>query len=150
MLLVDTVRAPLLVVRMPLDTIYLTRHGVNPLPLSHEAETDTIQHRLNWTIDLRTGVYKSQFPTPTGSPVDPSLTSHGVRQSLELAAHLSSREFAPKPWRIYSSPFYRCLQTIQPSVEALQAGPKDDGVELNVRLENGLGHVRSSASRLPI
>ncbi|RAL16859.1 phosphoglycerate mutase family protein [Aspergillus homomorphus CBS 101889] len=89
---------------MPLDTIYLTRHG----------------HRLNWTIDYKTGTYHAQFPTPTGNPADPTLTSHGVRQSHELAAHLASDDFHPKPFRVYCSPFYRCLQTIQPSVDALK------------------------------
>ncbi|PLB48880.1 phosphoglycerate mutase family protein [Aspergillus steynii IBT 23096] len=118
---------------MPLDTIYLTRHG----------------HRLNWTIDYKTGTYISQFRTPTGNPADPTLTSHGVRQSHELAAHLASPSFHPKPFRIYSSPFYRCLQTIQPSVEALkenqrtqgpeQAGNIDARADFDVRIENGVG-----------
>ncbi|KAJ5167331.1 uncharacterized protein N7482_006112 [Penicillium canariense] len=123
---------------MPLDTIYLTRHG----------------HRLNWTIDVRTGTYKSQFPTPTGNPADPALTSHGVRQSHELAVHIAGPDFHPKPFRVYSSPFYRCLQTIQPSVEELRKkhheskytsnngslhGQIDPAADLDVRIENGLG-----------
>ncbi|PWY88793.1 phosphoglycerate mutase family protein [Aspergillus sclerotioniger CBS 115572] len=126
---------------MPLDTIYLTRHG----------------HRLNWTIDYKTGTYHSQFPTPTGNPADPTLTSHGVRQSHELAAHFTSDEISPKPFRIYSSPFYRCLQTIQPSVEALRKQQQqqvqedssqslnndpstiDKHADLTVRIEPGLG-----------
>ncbi|CAL5866888.1 uncharacterized protein PFLUO_LOCUS1099 [Penicillium psychrofluorescens] len=123
---------------MPLDTIYLTRHG----------------HRLNWTIDLRTGEYKAQFATPTGNPADPALTSYGVKQSHELAAHMAAPDFYPKPFRVYSSPFYRCLETIQPSVEALMRiaaeqghdrskGNGKEGIEegavLDVRLENGLG-----------
>ncbi|KAB8069104.1 phosphoglycerate mutase family protein [Aspergillus leporis] len=118
---------------MPLDTIYLTRHG----------------HRLNWTIDFKTGEYKSQFPTPTGNPADPTLTSHGVRQSHELAEHLVTPEFSPKPFRIYSSPFYRCLQTIQPSVEALKERQRntpssiaigiDREADFDVRIENGVG-----------
>lgn len=89
----------------------------------------------------------SAFPTPTGNPSDPSLTSHGVTQSLELAAHLSSPDFHPKPFRIYSSPFYRCLQTIQPSVERLKAGAKSgeisigDGADFDVRVEDGIGYV---------
>ncbi|KAJ5089260.1 Histidine phosphatase superfamily clade-1 [Penicillium argentinense] len=125
---------------MPLDTIYLTRHG----------------HRLNWTIDHRTGTYKPQFPTPTGNPADPALTSHGVRQSYELAVHIARPDFHPKPFRIYSSPFYRCLQTIQPSVEELKRkhqetksengtgakvsshGQIEPTADLDVRLENGL------------
>ncbi|KAJ5578602.1 Histidine phosphatase superfamily clade-1 [Penicillium hispanicum] len=121
---------------MPLETIYLTRHG----------------HRLNWTIDLRTGIYKSQFPTPTGNPADPALTSHGVRQSHELAVHVNSPQFHPKPFRVYSSPFYRCLQTIQPTVEELKKqhqdtkfktevvhGQIDQNADFDVRIENGLG-----------
>ncbi|KAI9042173.1 phosphoglycerate mutase family protein [Aspergillus affinis] len=120
---------------MPLDTIYLTRHG----------------HRLNWTINYKTGTYISQFRTPTGNPADPTLTSHGVRQSHELAAHLSSPSFHPKPFRVYSSPFYRCLQTIQPSVEALKErqrtrtnegegdGKIDENAVFDVRIENGVG-----------
>ncbi|KAJ5596870.1 Histidine phosphatase superfamily clade-1 [Penicillium hetheringtonii] len=126
---------------MPLDTIYLTRHGL----------------RLNWTIDHRTGIYKPQFPTPTGNPADPALTSHGVRQSHELAVHITAPEFHPKPFRVYSSPFYRCLQTIQPSVEELKRkhqdissgnddtsttalhGQIEKAANFNVRLENGLG-----------
>lgn len=89
----------------------------------------------------------SSFPTPTGNPADPSLTSHGVSQSLELAAHVSSPDFHPKFFRVYSSPFYRCLQTIQPSVERLKAGVKsgevnmDQGVDLDVRVEDGIGYV---------
>ncbi|CAI7669453.1 unnamed protein product [Penicillium viridicatum] len=122
---------------MPLDTIYLTRHG----------------HRLSWTIDFRTGTYRSQFPTPTGNPADPALTSHGVNQSHELAEHIAGPQFHPKPFRVYSSPFYRCLQTIQPSVEELkrisaesgksqqdgQPGSIDRHAEFDVRIENGLG-----------
>ena len=98
---------------------------------------------MNWTIDYATGTYHSTYPTPTGNPADPSLTAHGVRQSHELAAYLSSERFpGPKPCIVYSSPFYRCLQTIQPSVEALDGD--GDGLpsvkrEKGVRVENGLG-----------
>ncbi|GIC91538.1 phosphoglycerate mutase family protein [Aspergillus udagawae] len=118
---------------MPLDTVYLTRHG----------------HRLNWTIDHKTGTYKALFPTPTGNPADPTLTSHGVRQSHELAAHIASPGFQPKPFRVYCSPFYRCLQTIQPAVEALKAKQQqqqheqssdiEPGADFDVRIENGIG-----------
>lgn len=129
---------------MPLDTIYLTRHGVrsvHPTTIQSNPTNPTNnkqQHRLNYTIDPRTGTYKSAFPTPTGSPVDPCLTSHGVQQSHELAAHLAGGSLHPKPGWIYSSPFYRCLQTIRPGVEMLRDGR--DGA-LDVRLENGIGYV---------
>ncbi|KAJ0425783.1 histidine phosphatase superfamily [Aspergillus carlsbadensis] len=120
---------------MPLDTIYLTRHG----------------HRLNWAIDYKTGKYTSQFPTPTGNPSDPTLTSHGVIQAHELAAHIVGDKVHPKPWRVYSSPFWRCLQTIQPTAETLSAAAKEQGnedgkrlgieggAEFGIRVENGLG-----------
>ncbi|KAJ5535843.1 Histidine phosphatase superfamily clade-1 [Penicillium frequentans] len=118
---------------MPLETIYLVRHG----------------HRLNWTIDFHTGTYKAQFPTPTGNPADPALTSYGIQQSHELAAHIGDPEFHPKPFRVYSSPFYRCLQTIRPAVEELKKqqdaaretglGHIDPASNFDVRIENGLG-----------
>lgn len=113
-----------------------------------ESLTISLQHRLNWTIDYKTGTYKAQFPTPTGNPADPTLTSHGVRQSHELAAHIASPGFQPKPFRVYCSPFYRCLQTIQPTVEALKAkqqqssdgdGDIDPCADFDVRVENGIG-----------
>ncbi|WEW54709.1 hypothetical protein PRK78_000132 [Emydomyces testavorans] len=118
---------------MPLDTIYIIRHG----------------HRLNWTIDLSTGTYRATYPTPTGNPVDPTLTQPGVRQSHELAAHICSEAFNPKPCRVYSSPFYRCLQTIKPAVEGLreiQEEEKRPDVDLTVRIENGLGEWFGSSS----
>lgn len=151
---------------MPLDTIYLTRHGVGtptlcylyPCLYPHSQSSGNYpgvqltqhQHRLNFTVDPQTGQYSSQFPTPTGNPADPILTSHGVQQSHELAAYLGSPGFQPKPFRIYSSPFYRCLQTIRPSVEALREQQQEnknrkeswrveEGAVLDVRLENGVG-----------
>ncbi|KAF3397425.1 Uncharacterized protein DPV78_008040 [Talaromyces pinophilus] len=114
---------------MPLDTIYLVRHG----------------NRNNWEIDFDKQEYIPEFPTPTGNGADPTLNSSGVQQSHELASHISSPNFTRKPFRIYSSPFYRCMQTIQPTVEQLtkktQSGEidLDVGTDLNVRVENGLG-----------
>ena len=67
---------------------------------------------------------------------------------------MAAPEIHPKPFRVYSSPFYRCLATIQPSVEHLMRIAAEQGHEesmgkgriekdavLNVRLENGLGLV---------
>jgi transcription factor C subunit 7 len=118
---------------------------------------------MNWTIDHKTGTYHSNFPTPTGNPADPTLTAHGVRQSQELAAHVTSEGFAPRPWRIYSSPFYRCIQTIRPSVEALKTKKKqqqqrgsaspasnDDGSDFDIRVENGLGYEKTSLLNRPL
>lgn len=70
----------------------------------------------------------------------------------ELAAHIASPGFQPKPFRVYCSPFYRCLQTIQPTVEALKAKQQqqqqqqheessdiDACADFDVRVENGIG-----------
>lgn len=100
---------------------------------------------MNFTVDHRTGEYSSLYPYPTGNPADPVLTLHGAQQSQELAAHVASDEFSPKPFRVYSSPFYRCLQTIRPTVEALKerqrAGKADveREADFDVRVESGLG-----------
>jgi transcription factor C subunit 7 len=83
------------------------------------------------------------------------LTSHGVQQSHELAAHLVSGDVIPKPFRVYSSPFWRCLQTIEPAVRALKGAKEmskgkevggetgwiDVNAEFEIRVENGLGFV---------
>ncbi|CAK7268645.1 C6 zinc cluster transcription factor-like protein [Sporothrix epigloea] len=109
---------------MSLEYIYITRHGVD-------------KFRPNWTVDPATGVYTGLVPSPTGHFADPALTSHGVSQSQELAAHLVRRPTVPGPGdrpipvpveRIYSSPYYRCLQTIQPFVQAVS---KNDQPELD-------------------
>ncbi|KAI0386118.1 histidine phosphatase superfamily [Hypomontagnella monticulosa] len=47
-----------------------------------------------------------------------SLTSHGVEQANDLAAYLL--EVDPPIEQVYSSPYYRCLQTIQPFVRDLR------------------------------
>src|SRR5699024_782415 len=91
-----------------------------PILYSPHPPLTSKQLRLNFTVDARTGLYMTQFPTPTGNPSDAALTSHGMTQSFELAAHIASPDFCPKPFRIYSSPFYRCLKTIQPAVERLK------------------------------
>ena len=124
---------------------------------------DTHQHRLAYTMDHKTGEYFCLFPNPTGIPADVVLTLHGVNQSRELGAHLASRQFVPKPFRIYSSPFYRCLQTIQPTVEMLKERHQeqrlrgvdngiDDGAVFDVRTENGLGYAfsREKERRTPL
>lgn len=98
---------------------------------------------MNWTVDHTTGQYYAQFPTPTGIAVDPVLTASGEKQAVELGEYLNSDAFPGlRPFRIYCSAFYRCLQTIEPGVKALkerQAREKLPGVDLDVRLERGLG-----------
>ncbi|WYZ40543.1 hypothetical protein EsH8_IV_000884 [Colletotrichum jinshuiense] len=88
---------------MSLEVIYVARHGF----------------RSNWLVDPSTGSYTASIPSPTGIPVDPALTAHGVDQAKELGAHLLTVE--PPIEAVYSSPYYRCLQTITPFV-ALKEG----------------------------
>ncbi|KAL5604490.1 hypothetical protein BROUX41_002452 [Berkeleyomyces rouxiae] len=83
---------------MSLEILYIARHGF----------------RTTWSVNAATGEYSSAFPSPTGIPSDPALTSHGVEQSLELADRLGSIE--PPIEAVFSSPWYRCLQTISPFV----------------------------------
>ncbi|KOS17196.1 Transcription factor tau 55 kDa subunit [Escovopsis weberi] len=81
---------------MSLEKIYVVRHGF----------------RTSWSVDHLTGTYSSSIPSPTGIPVDPALTAHGVEQAGELALHLARLD--PPVGVVYSSPYYRCLQTIAP------------------------------------
>ncbi|KAM3521426.1 hypothetical protein MY4038_009047 [Beauveria bassiana] len=83
---------------MSLEKIYIVRHGF----------------RTTWTVDNK-GNYQSHIPSPTGIPADPPLTSHGIEQAAELAAHLAT--LTPAVEAVYSSPYYRCLQTIDPFVK---------------------------------
>ncbi|KAI2470415.1 histidine phosphatase superfamily [Annulohypoxylon bovei var. microspora] len=72
--------------------------------------------RSHWTVDPSTGNYSSFIRSPTGLPTDPALTSHGVDQANQLATHLL--ELNPPIEQVYSSPYYRCMQTIQPFVRS--------------------------------
>ncbi|KAI1384593.1 phosphoglycerate mutase-like protein [Hypoxylon trugodes] len=83
---------------MSLEVIYVARHGF----------------RSQWMVDPSTGTYTSPIRSPTGLATDPALTSHGVDQANELAAHLLGVN--PPIDQIYSSPYYRCIQTIQPFI----------------------------------
>ena len=107
--------------KMPVKDILLLRHG----------------HRIAWTLDPTTGKYTSNHPFPTKLPADPPLASHGVDQAVEtgeyFAKHLSDIAKQDR-LRIYTSLFYRCLQTLKPTVEKLRAGPSP---ELQVRGERG-------------
>jgi transcription factor C subunit 7 len=76
--------------------------------------------------------------TPTGIPTDPPLTSKGVEQSKELAEYLCNIE--PPIERIYSSPFYRCLQTLKPTTDRLF---RDGRVKGKIRIDRGVGYVEA-------
>jgi transcription factor C subunit 7 len=93
-------------------------------------------------VDPKTGEYSTAIPSPTGIPSDPALAGYGVKQSKELAAHLMTR--SPPIQRFYSSPFYRCLQTINPSVEALSTSTSDPETH-KIRGENGVGEWYGTA-----
>jgi transcription factor C subunit 7 len=90
--------------------------------------------RSNWSVDPQTGQYTASMRTPTGIPTDPPLTSKGVEQSKELAQHLVSID--PPVERIYSSPFYRCLQTLKPFTDSLF---KEDKAARKIRIDRGVG-----------
>ena len=107
---------------MPVQEILILRHG----------------HRLAYTFDPKTATYISTHPYPTYLPADPPLASHGVHQSHETAAHLSKLlvpQIKDDRLVIYSSLFYRCLETLQPTVESFQ----NLGWKGKVRGERGVG-----------
>lgn len=76
------------------------------------------QFRSNWVVDPNSGEYQAHLKSPTGIPSDPALTSHGVNQAKELAVHLKAVQ--PPVEKVFSSPYYRCLQTVQPFIQILE------------------------------
>ena len=110
---------------MPVTEILLLRHG----------------HRMAWMLDPSTGKYTSSHPFPTGLPADPPLAAHGVAQAKETSAYLNkelSEKAATDRLRIYSSLFYRCLETLRPTVLQLREG-QGTAPNLAVRGERGFG-----------
>lgn len=81
---------------MAIKTIYIARHG----------------YRSNW---LPHGPYP---PPPTGVENDVPLAEHGLEQAEELSKYMLN-EIEPKPEVLFSSPFYRCIQTIKPTKQSL-------------------------------
>lgn len=65
---------------------------------------------------------------PTGIDSDHILAGHGEEQAKELAAFIQTE--ADKPELVFSSPFYRCIQTSLPISEALHT---------SINVENGVG-----------
>ncbi|KAI4206350.1 MAG: hypothetical protein LQ348_001019 [Seirophora lacunosa] len=76
------------------------------------------------------GEYHTNSPTPTSIPNDVPLSAYGVGQSKELA--IAVGELDPPVTSVFSSPFYRCLQTIEPAITRL-------GENVKVRVDNGIG-----------
>lgn len=108
---------------MPVTEILLLRHG----------------HRIAWQLDPTTGKYTSSHPFPTKLPADPPLASHGVDQAEETGKYLVeelSLLAKQDRLRIYSSLFYRCIQTLKPTVERLRSAVQPG---LLVRGDRGFG-----------
>ncbi|KAF8321149.1 phosphoglycerate mutase-like protein [Clavulina sp. PMI_390] len=98
---------------MPIEKIYIARHGF----------------RLNWQW--------TNFQSVTGLARDISLTSYGEVQADALAKHISSIPEEERPTAIFSSAWYRCLQTSKPIAEALK---------LPIYVEQGFGEWFSPAA----
>ncbi|KAJ4301588.1 hypothetical protein N0V90_003681 [Kalmusia sp. IMI 367209] len=115
---------------------HLKRRAVAPLHKAEQlATTDhASQFRSNWDVNPQTGVYTASTRTPTGIPTDPALAAHGVEQAKELAEYLCTID--PPIDRIYSSPFYRCLQTLKPTTERLF---KEGRGGRKIRIDRGVG-----------
>ncbi|KAK4199045.1 putative transcription factor tau 55 kDa subunit [Triangularia verruculosa] len=109
---------------MPLEVIYVARHGF----------------RSNWLVDHSTGTYTATLRSPTGGAADPALTAHGVGQAKELGERLLKAE--PPIERVYSSLYYRCLQTVEPFVRKAIVTDKC----LSIRGETGLGEWYGAAN----
>ncbi|CAA7266478.1 unnamed protein product [Cyclocybe aegerita] len=77
------------------EKIYIARHGF----------------RLNWI--------STTWQSATGLPRDPPLTAYGETQAEELNQYFLSFPEDERPTAIFSSPYYRCLQTSRPLAKAL-------------------------------
>lgn len=95
-------------------------------------------------MDPASGEYHAHLRSPTGIAADPALTAHGVDQAKELAAHLTTVN--PPVEKIFSSPYYRCLQTVQPFVERLdEAAGQESAARPAVLGETGLSEWYGAA-----
>ncbi|OUM53986.1 hypothetical protein BVG19_g3324 [[Candida] boidinii] len=65
---------------------------------------------------MRMGIFSIETPAAHS---DPALAEHGVDQANELANYIT-KELNPKPKIIISSPFYRCIQTANPTANSLR------------------------------
>ena len=92
-------------------------------------------------MDPSTGTYSSTVRSPTGIPADPALASYGVRQAEQLGDHLIALD--PPADLIFSSPYYRCLQTLAPYTRKL--AERDGAEKVKITLEPGLGEFYGTA-----
>jgi len=67
--------------------------------------------RSNWVT--------TEWKSVTGVPRDPQLTAFGEVQAREVADYFLSLPEDQRPTAIFSSPYYRCLQTSKPTAIAL-------------------------------
>ncbi|KAF2020088.1 phosphoglycerate mutase-like protein [Aaosphaeria arxii CBS 175.79] len=113
-----------------IETIYYVRHA----------------YRSGFNVDHETGTYtpNSFIKHPTGIGSDPPLTSHGVDQSHELAKYLLE-EIQPPIDAVYSSPMYRCLQTLKPTTDKLFQEPNGRLKGGKIRIEHGVGEFYGRA-----
>lgn len=107
-----------------------------------DTDAHNFQFRSNWLVDSTTGSYHAAVKSPTGIAADPALTAHGIGQAKQLAAHLVTLD--PPIGRVYSSPYYRCLQTVEPFVRlaTTSAAVRDP---LLVRCETGIAEWYGTA-----
>jgi len=105
---------------MVLETIYVVRHG----------------YRSNWVVDPNTGTYATTIKSPTGIASDPALASYGEEQAQQLADRIATLD--PPVDVVYSSPFYRCLQTLKPTMKTLTESGGLKGERAHVRVDNGI------------
>lgn len=89
-----------------------------------------------------TGAYTTSIKSPTGIASDPALAGYGVDQAHQLADHLISLD--PSIDAFYSSPFYRCLQTINPTLAKLETLDPSASA-LKIRGDNGVGEWYGTA-----
>lgn len=92
-------------------------------------------------VDPHSGVYSSNVRSPTNIESDPALAAYGVEQARDLGNYIVNA-LEPPVDVVYSSPFYRCLQTLKPATDKLFAQKGREGGE--IRVENGLGYETSS------
>lgn len=72
------------------------------------------------------------------------MTAHGVDQAKELAERLLVAD--PPVERVYSSMYYRCLQTVEPFVRKVAETKTASGARLLIRGETGLGEWYGAAN----
>jgi transcription factor C subunit 7 len=94
---------------------------------------------MTWSVNPITIEYFTHMPTPTSIPTDPALTSYGEKQAQQLGAHLPTLQ--PPISQVYSSPYYRCLQTLQPGVKELQSRGYKGGVIVDNAFEEWYGQT---------